>query len=140
MKNNKGFSLVELIIVIAIMAVLIGVLAPQYLKYVEKSRISSDETAISGVREAMVTSLSDEDVYGTISGDEVTVTIDGSNGTITSTNDKLASAVQVICKDMSAFGSKTYKGQSIVITANYSTAELSWTVESMKTITGKIHS
>ena len=29
--NNKGFSLVELIIVIAIMAVLIVVLAPQYL-------------------------------------------------------------------------------------------------------------
>lgn len=40
--NNKGFSLVELIIVIAIMAVLIGVLAPQYLKYVEKSRRAAD--------------------------------------------------------------------------------------------------
>lgn len=40
--NNKGFSLVELIIVVAIMAVLIGVLAPQYLKYVERSRESAD--------------------------------------------------------------------------------------------------
>ncbi len=40
--NNKGFSLVELIIVIAIMAVLIGVLAPQYLKYVERGRESAD--------------------------------------------------------------------------------------------------
>ena len=40
--NNKGFSLVELIIVIAIMAILIAVLAPQYIKYVEKSRQSSD--------------------------------------------------------------------------------------------------
>ncbi len=51
--NNKGFSLVELIIVIAIMAVLIGVLAPQYLKYVEKSRVSADadqvDTFISAV-------------------------------------------------------------------------------------------
>ncbi len=44
--NNKGFSLVELIIVIAIMAVLIGVLAPQYLRYVERSRQSADLDSI----------------------------------------------------------------------------------------------
>ncbi|MBR3517707.1 MAG: prepilin-type N-terminal cleavage/methylation domain-containing protein, partial [Lachnospiraceae bacterium] len=31
MKNNKGFSLVELIIVIAIMAILVGVMAPQLI-------------------------------------------------------------------------------------------------------------
>ncbi len=42
MKNNKGFSLVELIIVIAIMAVLIGVLAPVYLKRVEDAKVSYD--------------------------------------------------------------------------------------------------
>lgn len=41
-KNNKGFSLVELIIVIAIMAVLIGLLAPQYLRFVQKSKVSAD--------------------------------------------------------------------------------------------------
>ena len=43
-KDNKGFSLVELIIVVAIVAILVGLLAPQYIKYVEKSRKSADAT------------------------------------------------------------------------------------------------
>lgn len=36
--ENKGFSLVELIIVIAIMVALVAMLAPQFVKYVQKSR------------------------------------------------------------------------------------------------------
>ena len=40
--NNKGFSLVELIIVIAIMVILVVVVAPQYTKFVNNSRVSGD--------------------------------------------------------------------------------------------------
>ena len=52
-KNNKGFSLVELIVVIAIMAVLVGVLAPQFIKYVEKSRQSTDMQSVQQLKSSV---------------------------------------------------------------------------------------
>ena len=61
--NNRGFSLVELIVVIAIMAVLIGVLAPQFLRYVDKARIQKDNTAIAEIANAAKIAMADEDVY-----------------------------------------------------------------------------
>lgn len=58
-KNNSGFSLVELIIVIAIMAVLIGVLAPQFIKYVERSRESTDLQNVEEVKTAVESYVAD---------------------------------------------------------------------------------
>jgi prepilin-type N-terminal cleavage/methylation domain-containing protein len=46
-KNKKGFSLVELIVVIAIMAVLVGIIAPIFLNSVEKSRRVVDDANVS---------------------------------------------------------------------------------------------
>ena len=44
-ERNHGFSLVELIVVVAIIGALSGILAPVYLAYVEKTRIQRDESA-----------------------------------------------------------------------------------------------
>lgn len=48
MKNKKGFSLVELIIVVAILGVVTAVAVPNYLNYLYTSRVSAD---ISTARE-----------------------------------------------------------------------------------------
>lgn len=61
-KNNKGFSLVELIIVIAIMAVLVGVMAPQLIKFIEKSNVSADTQLLDAVYNAVVYASVDPDV------------------------------------------------------------------------------
>ena len=61
-KNNKGFSLVELIVVVAIMAVLVGILAPAYLRYVEKARMQTCYTNMdSVVGEVQLRAFSDPD-------------------------------------------------------------------------------
>jgi type IV pilus assembly protein PilA len=81
MKGDAGFSLVELIIVIAIMAALVAILAPQYLKYVERSRIAADQTVLNEIATAVKTTAADPDgnySWGT-SGD-ITVTFSGSAG------------------------------------------------------------
>ena len=61
--NNKGFSLVELIIVIAIMAILSAALAPQLMKYIEKSRVSTDKSSCDSIKSCVNTALAEEKVY-----------------------------------------------------------------------------
>ncbi len=61
--NNKGFSLVELIIVIAIMAILAGAIAPALIRYIDKSRKSNDVSACKTIKTAVETAMANENTY-----------------------------------------------------------------------------
>lgn len=80
--NNKGFSLVELIIVIAIMVILVAVLAPQYLRYVEKSRVSTDTQTCVEFINALQVLASDPDAATYIGGATSFTISSNSNGEI----------------------------------------------------------
>lgn len=91
-KNNKGFSLVELIVVVLIMAIIAVALAPQVMKWVGNSKVGTDisnyDSLVANIQLAMT-----EDTEITTA----TVTITGTETTITGTHaEKLAKALNKI--------------------------------------------
>jgi len=63
MKKNRGFSLVELIIAVGIMAVLAAAIAPSLIRYINKAKKADDIVAAETVGTAFqAASIDDEDV------------------------------------------------------------------------------
>ena len=60
--GNKGFSLVELIIVIAIMAILVGIAAVQLIRYIEKAKVDNDLRTLDAIYQAIVYASNDPEV------------------------------------------------------------------------------
>lgn len=113
--NNKGFSLVELIIVIAIMAVLVGVLAPQYIKYVEKSRESADVDNAQAVITALQVYATDTSNPTLVGG---TLKFEKTGTTVAGTGNNLAAALSAASVDVTKikFTSSKYNGATMTVT------------------------
>ena len=105
--DNKGFSLVELIIVIAIMAILVGIVGTQVVPYLEKSKEAKDLQIISSYSTAAATAYASKvdklttttgsisfEVYGSLTGDSKILADEIKNLTYASVpTDKLKSKV-----------------------------------------------
>lgn len=63
MKKNKGFSLVELIVVIAVMAILAVTIAPALIRYIDKSRKADDINAAGVIADSFSAVMADEDAF-----------------------------------------------------------------------------
>ncbi|WP_303005598.1 type IV pilin protein [Romboutsia ilealis] len=62
-KNNKGFTLVELLVVIAIIGILAVLAVPALFKNIEKGKIADLEADISAIRSAALSVYADTSAY-----------------------------------------------------------------------------
>ena len=129
-KNNKGFTLVELIVVIVILAILIGVSVSGYSKYIGQSKLNTDIQNAETVRAAVVNAQGESGVYEELLGTAantlvVEIVIDNNGMTITNKNDaaKTAFANAIAAQLQSTVGTanskiKTqYSGGTVTIKA-----------------------
>ena len=138
-KAQAGFSLVELIIVIAIMAILIAILAPQYLKYVEKTKTNKDADSFGKLVEIVEYTIIDKNQsLNDNSVDEVTVTWNTSGGqsatfTISGVDNSFSEEVNSSLNGTGTDNtmpctSRTFRGSgSVSVTFRCSTSGDSWT-------------
>ena len=94
--NHEGFTLVELIIVIAILAILSSVAVVGYSSYVEKANKQADQTLAAEIQNALLLAMYSGELT---SGDYVVIKFDGeavaknaNNDTITTAADAMAAA------------------------------------------------
>lgn len=129
-KNNKGFSLVELIVVVAIMAVLIGVLVPTLVRNVEKSKKQKDIATVEEVRNQLTIALADEKysaLKGTITCDngKVELVASSANGL---TGDNAADYIVEASQNLNA--KATFEKQ--LTSKAYGTATVTFKIENEK--------
>jgi len=69
MKNNRGFTLIELMIVVAIVGILAAVAIPTYYHYINKARVISAVSDLKSVQKDMNAYLIDNGSYPDINFD-----------------------------------------------------------------------
>lgn len=126
-KNNKGFSMIELIIVIAIMAILVAIIGTQLIPYMQKSRESKDAGTMDAILTNFKSAASDLETTPAASYSLATASF-GLTGKAKSTYDSLAIGMTTL-NDVKAKMTSDIGKSMTGLVVKYTAATDSWQIE-----------
>ncbi len=130
-KQQKGFTLIELMIVIAIIGILAAVAVPQYGQYTKRAKFSEVVTQTAATKTAVTLCFQEEGGLGTCNGDGAAGSYAGIPADVAAPGVGLVNAMTTAAGVISATGHATeLNGDTYILTptANATNTQLTWAV------------
>ena len=125
LNSKKGFTLVELLVVVAIIAILVAVSIPMVSGSLDRAREATDEANLRAGRAAALVAYMTDESYNFEAGTEITYYYDAANGTVTKNAEEAEEIVGYNQKKISdAIPPET--GIVMIVIHKDGTAEANW--------------
>jgi len=125
---QQGFTLIELMIVVAIIGILAAVAIPQYKNYTIKAKLGNALTAVDSVKTAVALCVQETGTSTGCTGGTNGIPADVTTGQATNEVQKIATADGAITATLQNIDKTDIDGKTITWTAAPSANALGWTI------------